>query len=282
MGAARRKRRRFLEEHPYCCFCGGGALATTIDHVPNRACFLGRAFPEGFEFPACGRCQDASRTDELAFAFAVRMCDTNSANYDSDESDRAITGLANNLRHLLPNPFLSANEKRRAWRGMGLAVPPGEIVADLPVVEINPAIHAHVLRYARKLAVALYYREKGRIAPPDRKIMAAWTQSSNQKGMRALRGFVEITPRATVGRRTNLDFGDQFNYHWDASDEPDLMAALVRFGQGVVLGTAVADPEAAARVGESKGWAWVALSEITTAGDNLSLFQKRHQMTSAQ
>lgn len=265
MGAQRSKRQRFLAEHQTCCFCGGRERATTIDHVPGRACFLGRAFPEGFEFPACDRCQNASRTDELAFAFMVRMCDANDANYDEAESNKAISGLANNLRHLLPNPFLGSNDKRRAWRSMGLEIPSGELAADLPVVEIDPAFHAHVLRYARKLALALYYKEKGRIAPPDHRVMTAWTQLTNRRGMNSLRGFLEITPRITVGRRTNLEFGDRFQYRWDESDVPDLMAALVTFGKGVVLGAAVAEPKAATAVGESKGWVWVRVGDLFRA-----------------
>jgi hypothetical protein len=95
MGTSRLKRQRFFAEHPHCCFCGGMKLATTIDHVPNRACFLGRYGPETFEFPACDACQRSTRLDEIAFTFTVT--DHNKRNYDRAESQRAISGLVNNL-----------------------------------------------------------------------------------------------------------------------------------------------------------------------------------------
>ena len=102
MGEAKNKRRRFLERHPLCCFCGGLTPAITIDHVPARTCFAGRAAPEGFEFPACVACQSATRLDEMAFGFAVRMFDRNGANYRRDEVQKALVGLRNNLPHLIP------------------------------------------------------------------------------------------------------------------------------------------------------------------------------------
>jgi len=56
MGQARRRRAaldRFLAEDPVCCFCGGSRAAETGDHVPGRAIFLERKWPEGYLFPAC-------------------------------------------------------------------------------------------------------------------------------------------------------------------------------------------------------------------------------------
>ena len=33
------KKKLFFAKHPYCCFCGGTKPATTLDHVPPKACF---------------------------------------------------------------------------------------------------------------------------------------------------------------------------------------------------------------------------------------------------
>jgi hypothetical protein len=66
------KRQRFLADHPFCCFCGGTVAATTTDHVPNKAFFVNRDWPEGYEFPACSNCQGNSRVSELVCAAVVR------------------------------------------------------------------------------------------------------------------------------------------------------------------------------------------------------------------
>jgi len=73
MGQGKKKKQRFFKEHSNCCFCGGVSKATTIDHVPPRAPFHGRAAPEGFEFPACERCQFSTSKDEIAFSFMVAI-----------------------------------------------------------------------------------------------------------------------------------------------------------------------------------------------------------------
>lgn len=65
MGEARIKqynRRQFLKEHPVCCYCGDAA--TTTDHCPPRSFFERRGWPEGYEFPACGPCNDEGRMNE--------------------------------------------------------------------------------------------------------------------------------------------------------------------------------------------------------------------------
>jgi len=248
MGKAKNKRQRFLATHPWCCFCGGNRPATTIDHIPARTCFFGRQYPEGFEFPACDHCQSASRLDEMAFAFYARALDRNSANFDGPATTKMITGLANNLPHLLPNPFLDGRKKRDAFKRMGLRKPANVLAERLPVIEIDPELHQRIERYARKIACALYYREQERIASADHLILADWGQFNDNPFMDSSKGFIEMTPLITVGQRTNVNIGDQFVYRCNKCDDPDVLAALAGFGRGIVLRILVADPESAADI----------------------------------
>jgi hypothetical protein len=51
IGDSKRRKNKFLAEHPWCCFCGGSEKATTEDHQPARSLFDGRRWPEGYR---CG------------------------------------------------------------------------------------------------------------------------------------------------------------------------------------------------------------------------------------
>ena len=205
MGEANNRKKRFLADHPVCCFCGGDEPATTIDHAPPRVCFPDKIGPEGFEFPACSNCQNASRLDELALGFFVRLVDGDTANYRQAQSNQLIAGLKNNLPHLIPRLDLSASAKRRAFKNYGIEKPRGVFYSDLPLVGVAGEVHEHMLRYARKMACALFYREMDKVAPRDYSVWATWSQVQNHAQMEHWRKFGEMTPLITKGGRSNLD-----------------------------------------------------------------------------
>jgi len=250
MGDAQRRRRRLIDEHPWCCFCGGSTPASSVDHVPPRTCFKGRAGPEGFEFPACSHCQTASRLDEMAVAFYVQALDSNPDNFDEAAVNKAITGIANNLPHLLPNPYLSGARKRAFYRELGLAKPTNRLARELPVIQIHPDLHDRINRYARKLACALFYREQKRIASPDHHVMAHWGQAADPRFREMAQAWMDMTPMIDVGKRTNLDFGDRFAYRYNRCSDPDVFASFVGFGLGIHLLVLVADEETTAKIQE--------------------------------
>ena len=80
MGQSRLKKERFHKDHPFCCFCGGARPATTIDHVPPRACFPRGLMPEGFEFPSCKECNEGTSKQDMIFGFTASLVDFNDAN----------------------------------------------------------------------------------------------------------------------------------------------------------------------------------------------------------
>lgn len=254
MAHALNKRGRFLAAHRFCCFCGGKERSTTVDHVPARNCFPGRAGPEGFEFPACDRCQVVSRLDELAFGMFVRINDPSNGNYRREELLRSFSGIQNNLPHLMPFTGLSRTAKRQALREKGIEKPPNVLVDDLPLVGIPAEIDAYVHRYARKIAAALYYREKGRPIGQDFLIWTHWAQAVDQTQMKGLLEVAKMSPFLTIGRRSNLDFGDRFGYRCDKSDLNDLFTAVAQFGQGLILTMLVADGKSATELVGEEGW----------------------------
>lgn len=259
MGEARNKKKRLLAAHPFCCFCGGSEPATTVDHIPARTCFPDRSGPDGFEFPACIKCQEASRLDELAFGMFVRVNDPSDQNYRREEILKAYQGIKNNLPHLMPFVGISNRDKRRALRDKGLEKPLNFLVEDIPLVGIPADIDPYVHRYARKLAAALYYREKGRPIGRDFVIWTHWAQAADKLQMNGLLEVAKMSPFVTIGRRTNLNFGDRFGYRCDKSDENDLFTAIAQFGQGLIVTMLVADGESAKELVGEEGWVTASL-----------------------
>ncbi len=57
-----------------------------------------------------------------------------------------------------------------------------------------------------------------------------------------------MTPLITVGKRSNTDIGDQFIYRCNKCDDPDILAVIAGFGQGVVLQLFAADSETSKKI----------------------------------
>jgi hypothetical protein len=258
MGEAKNKKQRFLAAHPRCCFCGGEERATTIDHVPPRTCFPDRIGPEGYEFPACDRCQRVSRFDELALGFFVQLVEPEESNYRKDQSAKALRGLINNLPHLVPDFDLPGPVKRRAYRDFDAEKPKGMFASELPVVGVPEEVHEYLLRYARKMACALFYREMGRAAPLDYDVWATWSQGQNRAHMAAWRKFAEMTPLISKGGRTNLNFGNKFGYRCNKKESPDLFAAIAQFGGGLAIAMVIVNPDSRRRMDHHD---WVAVRD---------------------
>ena len=257
MGQAKNRRALFLARHPKCCFCGGRIQSTTVDHIPARVCFPDRAFPDSFEFPACNACQSASRQDELIFGFYVRMMDRNPKNYDAVGTHRMISGMANNAPDLLPNPYLSNREKRSRLRVLGLAKPASMLARDIPLVEFDGRVHTHLRRYLRKIACAIFYREFNVAPAANYQIWTHWDQSSLPRAFESLQPFVEMTPYVTIGARPNLDFGDRFSYRFNKTQDPDCLAAIAKFGEGMIAAMLILAPQMFEEIESKEDWVTV-------------------------
>jgi hypothetical protein len=236
LGQARLKKQRFLVEHPICCFCGGTTAATTLDHVPSRACFNGRNGPEGFEFPACGPCQKLLRQEEQFFAFMCHLSDRDNANYDRTMSRRLMQGIKNNLPDLFPQIVQGANNRRRGLRQLGVEKPVGAVLDDVPMVEFPRQIDPVLRKVATKLGLALYYKHKGRPASPSHGIVSYWAQYADQRAMERFGQVISELQFLRRGTRSNFDFGNRFSYAWNIEepDEPDIFIAVAKFGSGLV------------------------------------------------
>jgi hypothetical protein len=237
VGQAKTRKIGFLLEHPYCCFCGGKRAATTIDHVPNRACFNGRNGPEGYEFPACSNCQIAQRQHEQFFAFMCHLSDRDNDNYDREMSRRLMTGIHNNLPHLYPRIVNGANERRRGLRRLGLRKPPGKTLEQMPLVEFPREIDPVLRLVATKLGLALFYKHKGYAASLTHGVASYWAQAVDNVSMARFEEIIKELQFVHTGHRTNLNFGNRFSYLWNVEEtgEPDIFIVVAKFGEGLTI-----------------------------------------------
>lgn len=210
MGDKSNRTSRFLKAHPRCCFCGGAAEATTIDHVPARTFFWKREGPEGFEFPACQSCQSATRIDELVFGFYARLMDRDDRRYDERDASRLLAGVMNNAPSLLPKLDLSQRLKRRALQDYGIDIPRGDFLEDVPLAGVPTEFHSAATIVGRKLALATRYKELASIAEPDCRVLVRWNQLQIPAGADLFSQLEKILPHRTFGARVNTDIGDQF------------------------------------------------------------------------
>jgi hypothetical protein len=76
------KKKRFFAKHPFCCFCSSGTkAATTVDHVPPKSSFPDGHWPEEFEFPACGICNEETKKNDQIFGYYALALDFNRENH---------------------------------------------------------------------------------------------------------------------------------------------------------------------------------------------------------
>ncbi|MEO7240982.1 MAG: hypothetical protein ABIW16_06235 [Sphingomicrobium sp.] len=195
----------------------------------------------------------------MALGFFVRLIDPDDDTYREDQFTKALLGLRNNLPHLMPDLDLPISAKRRAFKMFDIEKPVGILSSELPVVGVPRQVHDHVLRYARKMACALFYREMRKPVPLDYSVWVSWSQGANRAHMDALLKFIEMTPLITRGERTNLDFGSRFGYCCNKKSDPDLFAAIAQFGRGMTIAMSVVNPEARSRLVNHE---WVLVGNI--------------------
>lgn len=237
MGQSKKRRAAFFAAHPVCCFCGGSEKAVEEDHIPSRATFLRKDWPEGFSFPACYACNHGSAQDELVLALLSRMYPDDSSREAVEEIGKLMGGVHRYLPAVFEEWRPSARTDRRAARHLNWQPGPGESYGDLNVMPIGPLTTAAVERFCFKLTKALFYKESGQIVPSAANIKVAWfTNFQWMVGLVKLEKdlldmFVE--GRAPVLRRNGADLHSQFTYRVVEAADSGAMAFQVLFREAI-------------------------------------------------
>jgi hypothetical protein len=245
MGEAKRWRDRFFEEHPRCCFCGGGAPATTVDHQPGRVFFRNREWPEGFAFPACEPCNSLSKTSERVLAVLVHghagaEDETNRAAYRANlESVRRE--FPDEVRDLIP----SSRDIRNTFKRKKLVPPEGVPFADIPMVRFGgPFWDRHLEMFSRKLLLALHYQCFHRILPPSGGMWIFLHTNVNLVAGDFPKEVIDLTHNIALPRRGRRNLHDQLVVRWTYTEEtPTAVFVVVLQRMLVVTGITTEVPE---------------------------------------
>jgi hypothetical protein len=150
-----------------CCFCGGGALATTRDHVPAKALFDGKHRPNALVLPSCEQCQKLSKPHELVAAMVARMLPDPSTRALKKEvkkyltrAGRAVPGLLQEMRATSEQEAKFAEIRHLEPRAAGVLNHSG------------PLLNKSMELFGVKLTCALFYEHTRRIITPEEAISA--------------------------------------------------------------------------------------------------------------
>jgi hypothetical protein len=168
VGARKRRTEAFLAQHPLCIFDGGIKPATTRDHVPSRQLFHLRVWPEGYEFPSCERCNQATKDAEQVMSLISRIGPDSKSNAERRELERIINAIRNNypdvMRELRATPDQTAEYRAKPW--LPNLIKAGKAAPE-PLSLRGPLVNRAAERLARKLFTALHYKEFDKIIPRE-------------------------------------------------------------------------------------------------------------------
>ena len=202
----------FQAEHPSCCFCGGIRATATRDEVPPRSMFLGRRWPEGYQFPACEICNASSRQIDQLLALLSRLSFADHA-YDQEETVRMARGVENNLPGFYPEPGFEEVEQETLDKLK--LYQPADSNDDIVSSRISRDTLSSLHPFFRKLFCALYYKHKRSILRAQAPV--ALVLSTNQIlladdpfSWQRIPGLDTLPPI----RRGKHDLSRQFQYAW--------------------------------------------------------------------
>jgi hypothetical protein len=236
MGAKSERKRRFLAQHPFCCFCGGFTPAAEPDHVPSRVFFESRQWPEGFEFPACVSCNRVTRHDEQIVAMLSWIYPDQVTEKGKAEVEERIRAVAHNYPAVIEEMRPTVRQLRNAVKKYDLKIDAGQSVADFPVLAVNgPLVNAAIENFSRKLFCALYYKHSGRILPASGGIAVRWFSNVQVEGDEIPRSIAPVLLGFPKLERSRVNLDSQFFYRWGIADTNNAAAFLTFFRRSFAI-----------------------------------------------
>lgn len=228
----RERREEFLRMHPICCFCGGVRPAVEQDHFPSRALFANRAWPEGYEFPACFKCNHATQNDEEFVAFLARGYPDPTVGSELAKFESIARSLGRHRPDLMLEMRPSSRQVRNELAQRGIRLPSGMTTADVPFLNVSgPMVNSAVRSFARKLFLALYYKETGLIVPRAGGVGVRWYSNLQINDGVIPQSLSSVLPGFPKLARSKGDLSDQFLYRFGVADTKTIAAFLAFFRQ---------------------------------------------------
>lgn len=216
----------FIAAHPRCCYCNGKQATAEIDHAPARICFVKKSGPQGFEFPSCSSCNRAVATSEQVMAFYIRSFGRVEDIGDTSEYDKLISGIVNNAPRAIPQ----FKQKRSALNAMMGITSVAERTMTIP-----DAANRHIELFALKILYAIYYKTTGRMAGSSNRYLLHWAQAGTEEARKMAARADAWFDQYVVGRRPNVDLGEQFIYQSGYHPQHGFFGIKMSFGRSFVF-----------------------------------------------
>ena len=236
MSSKSQRKKEFLKQHPFCCFCGGKTKSEEPDHMPSRVFFDNKQWPEGYEFPSCVSCNRRTRHDEQVVAMLSRMFPDPTTLGGKKEARERVRAVAHNYPKLFEEMQSSIRQVRTAVKKYGLEKPKGTSFAEMPLLNVSgPLVNEAVDNFSRKLSLALHYFHTGNIIPHGGGIAVRWftnLQIDNDSIPKELAGLLCQFPRL---ERSRMDLADQFFYRYVVADDEKISVFLSFFRRSFAI-----------------------------------------------
>lgn len=230
-------KQNFLKKHPLCCFCGGVTPAEEIDHVPGRVFFRERQWPNGYEFPACIKCNRATRYEEKVIAYLARFNSDNEDETNEIEFARLQEDIAKHDPEFISDiRQSSANEIRHFLKERNIEKSAGIATSDISLVKIGDVVNKSVRKYGRKLFLALWFKHTGTVLPKLGGMHIAWmTNVSPEIDDTTLTAMFQILHGIPLIIKNSHHLHDQFTYRYMVTTSGDGAGFFVWFRQSFGL-----------------------------------------------
>lgn len=223
-------RARFLTTHKHCCFCGGAAPSTTIDHQPGRVLFRGKRSPDNHIYPACQPCQDISRDAENLISLLVARHDL------SDEELSRWSARHRSIRDRYPEHLseIIPSDRLRQEFAPRVSNPPTGLSSE-HMITLNAELwHPVFQMFAKKLVLALHYKAWGKpLASTGRMlVMLAPNGHYDAEWDKEIR---RVAKGGTTTKHGNENLNDQFSVLWATNLQEQIFCVRATLQQSLIV-----------------------------------------------
>ena len=203
-----RRLRRFISDHPFCCFCGGTQPTTSIDHVPSRQMFFRRHRPQGLESPACNRCNKITGAHEQFAAMLARTFPDADSRDASKEIEKLMRAVHRQSPAVLAEMWPSWRQQYDFQKHFGAGHKGGALSVN------GPLVNQSIKMFGAKLMMALHYHCAGNIVPADGGVAIKWFTNWDRVNNTIPDSLFSLQGPPKTLQQGNWSVPDQFEYSW--------------------------------------------------------------------
>jgi len=196
----------FIRDNPRCCFCGGGAPTTTIDHVPSKQMFLYKHRPKGLESPACKICNNSTGGHEQFAAILARVYQEARTKQESAEIRSLFEAVHRQTPEVLVEMIPSWQQQYDVDRKFGTTV------SALNVS--GPLVNKSIRIFGTKLVLGLHYHCTGSIVPESGGIAIRWYTNWDRANDRIPGSLFSLLGVPQTLKQGDWSVPDQFEFAW--------------------------------------------------------------------